>query len=230
LPRWWTRTWCGSAASARTACGCGSGAGAGSFRSEERLKKLLAEARQHVAQLRAQVDSPRVSGALSAAVCTAQTGGNRATAADGRGRGAVAGAEAQAGSGGKARGKASTARRFRARQPRVSTTDAQARVMKMPNGGFNPAVNVQWPPIPGAARSSQFQVTSEGTDSAGLSEADAQQVEQRSGGQVEQHLLDAVSAHRRHRTGPDRWRGTVSCRRKQLKVPRIAVGNWNPSR
>jgi transposase len=33
------------------------GAGAGSFRSEERLEKLLAEARQHVDELRAQVDS-----------------------------------------------------------------------------------------------------------------------------------------------------------------------------
>src|ERR1035437_7928 len=41
------------------------GAGAGSFRSEERLEKLLAEARQHVDALRAQVDSSEYQ-ALSA--------------------------------------------------------------------------------------------------------------------------------------------------------------------
>src|ERR1017187_8376347 len=41
------------------------GAGAGSFRREERLEKLLDEAREHVAELRAQVDSPEYQ-ALSA--------------------------------------------------------------------------------------------------------------------------------------------------------------------
>jgi len=30
-----------------------------------------------------------------------------------------------------------------AKEPRVSTTDPDARVMKMANGGFNPAFNVQ---------------------------------------------------------------------------------------
>src|ERR1039457_7512986 len=43
----------------------------------------------------------------------------------------------------KRAGQGKQGEKVRQRQPRVSTTDAQARVMKMPNGGFNPAVNVQ---------------------------------------------------------------------------------------
>jgi hypothetical protein len=43
----------------------------------------------------------------------------------------------------KRTGQGKHGQKVKQRQPRVSTTDAQARVMKMPNGGFNPAVNVQ---------------------------------------------------------------------------------------
>ena len=166
------------------------GAGAGSFRSEERLKKLLAEARQHVAQLRAQVDSPEYQ-ALSARQCAQRKRAvterlqrmEEAVAQLPELKRKQAAAEKRAGQG-------KHGEKVRARQPRVSTTDAQARVMKMPNGGFNPAVNVQLATDTGSRAILAVQVTSEGTDSAGLSEPMRQQVEQRSGGQVEQHLLD----------------------------------------
>jgi len=36
--------------------------------------------------------------------------------------------------------------KVRERQPRVSSTDPEARRMKLPHGGFNPAVNVQLAP------------------------------------------------------------------------------------
>jgi transposase len=166
------------------------GAGAGSFRREERLEKLLDEARAHVAELRAQVDSPEY-----AALTARQRAARKRAAAERLERleQAVAQlpelkqkqAEAARQAGHGKRGE-----QIRQRQPRVSTTDAEARVMKMPNGGFNPAVNVQLATDTVSRAILGVQVTSEGSDSAGLSEPMRQQVEQRSGGQVEQHLLD----------------------------------------
>ncbi len=80
--------------------------------------------------------------------------------------------------------------RIRARQPRVSTTDAEARVMKMPNGGFNPAVNVQLATDTASRAIVGVQVTAQGVDSANLSQPMRAQVEQRTGRKVRQHLLD----------------------------------------
>jgi hypothetical protein len=166
------------------------GAGAGSFRSAERLEKLLDEAREHVAALRAQVDSPEYK-ALTARQRAVRK--RAATERLERMEQAVAqlpelkrkqaAAEKRAGQG-------KQGEKVRQRQPRVSTTDPQARVMKMPNGGFNPAVNVQLATDTESRAILGVAVTREGTDSAGLSEPMRQQVEARSGGQVEQHLLD----------------------------------------
>jgi hypothetical protein len=166
------------------------GAGAGSFRSEERLQKLLDEAREHVAELRAQVDSPEYA-ALSARQRAARK--RAAVERIERLEKAVAQlpelkrkqAEAE-----KRAGQGKHGQKVRARQPRVSTTDGEARVMKMPNGGFNPAVNVQLATDTGSRAILGVQVTSEGSDNAGLSEPMRRLVEQRSGGKVEEHLLD----------------------------------------
>ena len=87
-------------------------------------------------------------------------------------------------------GQGKCGQKMREKQPRVSTTDAEARVMKMPNGGFNPAVNVQLATDTESRAIVGVEVSNEGSDSAGLSAPMRQQVEQRSGGKVEQHLLD----------------------------------------
>ncbi len=79
---------------------------------------------------------------------------------------------------------------IRARQPRVSTTDAATRVMKMANGGYSPGVNVQLATDTQSRAILGVEVSNEGSDSAGLSEPMRQQVEQRTGGKVEQHLVD----------------------------------------
>lgn len=76
------------------------------------------------------------------------------------------------------------------RQPRISTTEAEVWVMKMPDGGFNPTVNVQLATDAESRAILGVQVTNEGSDSAGLSEPMRQQVEQRSCSKVDQHLLD----------------------------------------
>jgi uncharacterized low-complexity protein len=119
-------------------------AGAASFRREGRLAELLGKAEAHVAELRRQTDDPAVAAGESAKKAAAKR-----RAAEGRvervqqaiaqlpelkARRDAAAAKAGNGKCGQA---------LRAKEPRVSTTDADARVMKMPNGGFNPAFNVQ---------------------------------------------------------------------------------------
>ena len=80
--------------------------------------------------------------------------------------------------------------KVRARQLRVGTTDPEARVMKMANGGFDPAVNVQLAADTQSRAILGVEVSHEGYDAAGLMEPMRQQVEQRTGGKVEQHVVD----------------------------------------
>ena len=63
-------------------------------------------------------------------------------------------------------------------------------VMKMANGGFNPAVNVQLATDTQSRAIVGVEVSNAGYDAAHLSEPMRAQVERRSGGKVEQHLLD----------------------------------------
>lgn len=165
-------------------------AGASSFRREERLNTLLAQAREHVRQLREQVDSPahQALGARTRAMRqrAAEDKQKRLEEAiaqlpELKRRHAEAAQRAGAGKAGD---------RIRARQPRVSTTDPQARVMKMPNGGFHPAVNVQLAADTASRAIVAVAVSAEGSDTADLSRPLRQQVEERTGRKVRQHLLD----------------------------------------
>ena len=63
-------------------------------------------------------------------------------------------------------------------------------VMKMPNGGYNPAVNVQLAADTESRAIVGVEVSKEGSDSAGLSAPMRQQVEERTRGKVEEQLLD----------------------------------------
>jgi transposase len=166
-------------------------AGASSFRREERLQKLLEEATKHVEELRRQVESPEYSAGL-----TSQQRAARKRAAkekQQRLEQAIAQlpelkrkqAEAE-----KRAGQGKMGEKVRQRQPRVSTSDAEMRRMKMPNGGFNPAVNVQLATDPQSRAIVGVEVSNEGSDNVGLSEPMRQQVEARTGHKVEQHLID----------------------------------------
>jgi transposase len=165
-------------------------AGADSFRREDRLRELLVKAREHVDQLRGQMDGPE-----QAAQRARQRASRRRAAEDKLQRleQAVAQlpelqrrqAEAERRAGAGKQGE-----QVRARQPRVSTTDPEARRMKMPNGGFNPAVNVQLATDTESRAVVGVEVSNEGTDSVGLSGPMRQQVEQRTGQHVAQHLMD----------------------------------------
>jgi transposase len=165
-------------------------AGASSFRREERLQELLQKAKEHVAELRCQVDSPEYA-RLTARQKAAQK--RAAVEKQQRLEAAIeqlpelkrkqAEAEQRAGQGVQGQ-------KVGERQLRVSSTDAEARRMKMPNGGFNPAVNVQLATDTESRAIVALAVSNEGADSVGLSEPMRRQVEQRSGRAVEQHLMD----------------------------------------
>lgn len=165
-------------------------AGASSFRREERLQELLAKAREHVVELRRQVKLPAY-----AALTARQQAARKRAAEEKQQRLEQAIAQLpelkrkQAEAARRA-GHGKRGQQIREKQPRVSTTDAEARVMKMPNGGFNPGFNVQLATDTESRAIVGVEVTNEGSDNAGLSAPMRQQVEKRSGGQIEQHLMD----------------------------------------
>jgi transposase len=166
-------------------------AGSNSFRREERLQQLLEKARQQVLELRQQLESPGQSAAV-----TARQKAARQRAAESRQQRleqAIAQLpelkQKQAEAAQRA-GQGKCGDQIRAKQPRVSSTDAATRVMKMANGGYSPGVNVQLATDTESRAIVGVEVSNEGSDSAGLSEPMRQQVEQRTGGKVEQHLVD----------------------------------------
>ena len=185
-------------------------AGASRFRREERLEELLQKAREQVAELRRQVDSPeyarltaRQKAARQRAAVEKQHRLEQAIEQLPELKQKQSEAEKRAGDG-------VHGQKVRERQPRVSTTDALARRMKMPNGGFNPAVNVQLATDNESRAIVAVAVTNEGVDSVGLSEPMRAQVEPRSGGKVEQHLLDGgylriADIEQAHEQGVELW-------------------------
>lgn len=167
------------------------GAGACSFRREASLDQLLADAKKHVEELARQVEDPEHAAAVGARKKAAA----KRAAKDRQERLKQAIAQMpelkkKQELAAKKAGKGKQGRKILDKQPRVSTTDPDARVMKMPNGGCNPAFNVQLAVDTQSRAILAVEVSNEGSDSAGLSEPLRRQVEQRTGGKVEQHLLD----------------------------------------
>ena len=166
-------------------------AGGASFRREERLRKLLAESQKHVEELRRQVDEPEKLSAAAAQKKRAQ----RQAAQDRQRRLEQALAQLpelqqrQAERAERA-GHGEYGQKIREKEPRVSTTDPEARVMKMANGGYHPALNVQLAGDPQSRAILGVEVSNQAYDSAGLSEPMREQVERRSGKKVRQQLLD----------------------------------------
>jgi len=91
-----------------------------------------------------------------------------------------------------AKGKATTAdtkTQKKPREPRASTTDAEARIMKMADGGFRPAFNVQFAADTESTAIAAVSVDNTGSDMgkmATMSDALAEQYDERPG----QHLAD----------------------------------------
>lgn len=114
-------------------------AGASSFRRQERLEQCLAQAREQVEQLAKEREHPdpglnrRQQAAQERAARERQSRIEEAL----RRMPEIKAAKER-------RGKTlSKDKRGKVTEPRVSTTDPQARVMKMPDGGFRPAYNLE---------------------------------------------------------------------------------------
>jgi transposase len=113
-------------------------AGAASLRRRDRLEELQAAARRRVERLRAELgDDPGVADRRRQAAQkrAAREQAERIAAAQERMRELE---EERA-----RREKTNKAEVAKQKEPRASTTDADARVMKMPDGGFRPAYNMQ---------------------------------------------------------------------------------------
>jgi hypothetical protein len=167
------------------------GAGAGSFRREERLQQLLEEAKQHVEELRRQVEAPEAIAAEKAKQVKAEK--RRAEEKQKRLEQAMEQLpelKKRQEEAAQRAGHGKCGDKIRNKELRVSTTDAEARVMKMPNGGFNPAVNVQLATDTESRAIVGIEVSNEGTDTAGLVVPMREQVEERTGKTVEEQLVD----------------------------------------
>lgn len=165
-------------------------AGAASYRGEDRLNQLLKEAQEHVKELAVMLDDPVKSSHLSARKKAARKRAAKEKLE--RIEAAVAQLPALKEKQSKAAAQAGDGeygKKVKKGQPRVSTTDVDARVMKMSNGGFNPAINVQLATDTESRAIVGVDVTGAGSDK-GLAESMREQVEDRTDGKVDEHLMD----------------------------------------
>lgn len=163
--------------------------GASSMRRAERLGKLLQEAKEHVAAVKQLLDSPQHSAGLSARKQAAMQ--RAAREKQQRIEQAIAQLpelkERQAKLAKKVSQKDKA--KGKLKEPRASTSDPEARVMKMPDGGYRPAVNVQLATATDGRAIVGISVIGRGTDSGEL-EPMRQQVQRRSGQVVQEQIAD----------------------------------------
>ena len=165
-------------------------AGAASFRREERLEELLRQATEHVEELRRQADAGENTGVTARQRVARERGARERQQRLEEAIAQLPELKQKQAQAAQRAGQGKCGQKIRDQQPRVSTTDPEARRMKMPNGGFNPAVNVQLATDTASRAIVGVEVSKEGADSVGLSAPLREQVEQRSGRKVQQHLLD----------------------------------------
>jgi hypothetical protein len=154
-------------------------AGSSSFRRQATLQKLREEAAEHVAAVKARSSDQ----ALSARVRAARERAARERLER------VEQALAAMAEINKARDAAAKDPR-RSAEPRASTTDPDARVMKTRGGGRDPAYNVQLATDAKSRAIVGVQVLQKGADN-GLSQAMRPEVERRTGVSVKTHVTDA---------------------------------------
>lgn len=160
-------------------------AGAGSFRRKARLEQCLEEARNQVerlAQEREQPDSGVSKRERSASERAARERQERVE------RALEQMPKVEAVKAGQKR-KLAKGKRELVTEARVSTTDAEARVMKMPDGGFRPAFNGQVASEVGSQFIVGVALTNQGSD-GGQAEPMEEQVKERTGKHPSSYLVD----------------------------------------
>lgn len=160
-------------------------AGAGSFRRKERLQRLQAAAEARVAALRKELES-------DPAATTKRQQARRASAAAERQRRLERAHEALAEIAAQREAEAQEQRRKtvkKKKEPRASTTDPEARIMKMADGGFRPAYNLQVTTDPASGIVVGFAATNQSSDRGQLAPA-AADLERRYGRRPQRLLAD----------------------------------------
>jgi len=160
-------------------------AGSGSFHSGERLEELYAAAKEAVEQLQAEVEEDHAS-------AERRTKARRKAVAEDRlGRLEEARrAHAEIEERRRERDREQRRKKPRNNKPaRASTSDPQARVMKMSDGGYRPAYNLQITTAVQGAHIIEVEVTQQGTD-YGLLDPACDEVERRYGVKPRQALVD----------------------------------------
>ena len=159
-------------------------AGASSFRRRATLERHLAGARERVASLRRELDD-------DPAACNRRIAAARQRAARQRAERIAAALEAL-GQVEAVRGRREKTNRnqtSKQKEPRASTTDPEARVMKMADGGFRPAYNVQVVSAAGEQIVVAVDVVAVGSD-RGLMGPMLERAHRRTGRSPERHLAD----------------------------------------
>lgn len=205
-------------------------AGAGSFRREERLRRLLAESQKHVEELRREVEEPET---MSAAAAKKKKGERRVVQEKQRrleqALAQLPEVKQRQQERASRAGQGKYGQKIREKELRVSTSDPEARVMKMPNGGYNAAYNVQVARDPQSRAIVGVEVSNQGYDSSGLSEPMREQVEWSGAAEERSSSSCWTAATCATRTSNARTnkRWSYSCPRKERARRRIAGGNWN---
>jgi hypothetical protein len=179
-------------------------AGAGSFRRRASLERCLGEARAQVERLAAEAERPDPTASARERAARARAAEERLARLE-RAVGELPAVEAIKA---KQRQKLATGRRERVGEARVSTTDPEARVMKMADGGFRPAYNVQVATDRDSRAIVGVRVTNRGSD-GGLAAPLEQQVAERCGRHPGEYLLDGGLAARDDITALERHGVTV---------------------
>jgi hypothetical protein len=150
---------------------------------------MLKQAREHVSRLKALLDDPQHSAGLAAKKKAALE--RAAREREQRIEQAIAQLPALEQRQQKLAKKVSEKDKAQGKlkEPRASTTDAEARVMKMPDGGYRPAHNVQIATDTQSRAIVGVEVIAQGVDTRQL-EPMRQQVESRTAKKVHEHLAD----------------------------------------
>ena len=153
------------------------GAGKASFRRVPTLQKCLAEAEQQVQALKAQVEADPSAGVRR----------QQRLAEDRAAR--IQAALVEARQLAQRRQEVESEKGVKAKEPRASTTDPEARVMKMADGGYRPAYNVELATTTEGGIIVGADVTNQGSDSGQMSPM-VEQLEARYGSKPKEMLAD----------------------------------------
>lgn len=167
-------------------------AGAASFRKGSTLReRCLAEATEQVQRLRSELHSDPAASSARERAAQERAARERQQAVD-RALAELPKIQASHERTQRKGARAKAARRKggeAVREARASTTDPEARVMKMGDGGFRPAFNVQFATTTEERVIVGVEVTNEGTD-AGQMEPMIEQIERRTARCPEEYLVD----------------------------------------